>query len=60
MHLFCLECKSKYYIPHFIMKYIGYKEYSYCNVCYKEKVGKAKSLIGRIFTINKVIYRTLD
>lgn len=59
MQLSCLNCKTKYYMPYFIMKLVSYREYSYCNVCYKEKEGKNKSLLGRIFTIVKVAYRTL-
>ncbi len=58
MHLSCLRCQTKYYMPRFIMKFVGYSGYSYCNVCYKEKEGKNKSLIGRIFTIVKITYRT--
>ena len=60
MHLFCLNCESKFYMPKTIMRIVGYREYSYCNTCYKEKEGKKKSLIGRIFTIEKITYRTLD
>lgn len=60
MHLICLNCKSKYYIPRKVMRIIGYREYSYCNTCYKEKEGKRKSLIGLIFMIKKITYRTLD
>ena len=60
MHLFCLRCKTKYYMPKIIMRIVGYREYSYCNTCYREKEGKNKSLIGQIFTIVKLTYRTLD
>lgn len=37
MHLCCLKCKTKYYMPYFIINSVDYREYSYCNVCYKEK-----------------------
>ena len=60
MHLSCLKCKTKYDMPYIIMKLVGYREYSYCNICYKEKEGKNKSLIGRMFTMVKTTYRTLE
>lgn len=50
MYLYCLKCKKTYFIPHFIMKRISYREYSYCDKCYKEKEGKKRRLIARIFT----------
>lgn len=51
MHLSCLRCQTKYYMPNFIMKRVSYREYSYCNICYKDEIGKNKSLLGRVFTI---------
>jgi hypothetical protein len=51
MHLYCLNCKKNYSIPYWVMRIITYREYSYCNKCYKAKEGKSKSLIGRLFTI---------
>ena len=42
MHLYCLNCKTNYRIPHWVMRIITYREYSYCNKCYKEKQGNQK------------------
>jgi hypothetical protein len=59
MHLFCLRCKSTYKIPYWAMKRITYLEYSYCNVCYKERIGKERSLLAKLFTRKGITYRTL-
>jgi hypothetical protein len=50
MYLFCLKCKANYKIPHWILKYITYQEYSYCDKCYKERFGKSRGFIAKLFT----------
>lgn len=50
MHLICLSCKKKYSIPFWAMRHMTYREYSYCDDCYKQKEGKLRSLFARIMT----------
>lgn len=50
MYLICLNCKKPYSIPLWAMNHMTYREYSYCNECYKQKEGKSRGLFARITT----------
>lgn len=50
MPLICLNCKKRYDIPLWAMHHMTYREYSYCDECYKAKEGKPRGLFARITT----------
>ncbi len=50
MYLICLKCKKPYSIPYWAMNHMTYREYSYCDECYKQKTGKPRGLFARIMT----------
>lgn len=50
MYLYCLNCKQRYNIPLWAMRHMTYREYSYCDDCYKQKEGKPRGLLARIVT----------
>ncbi len=54
MSLKCLKCGACYDIPIWAMRFMTYREYSYCNKCHIEKEGKSRSLFSKIVTRRKI------